>query len=57
MVKGDELMGMTDKQFESYLLAQLRNLEKIQKQLTLEGVKNEDLDTTIKDLQDQLKRP
>ncbi|MCL2420777.1 MAG: hypothetical protein FWD03_02865 [Defluviitaleaceae bacterium] len=50
-------MGMTDKQFESYLLAQLRNLEKIQKQLTLEGVKNEDLDTTIKDLQDQLKRP
>jgi len=50
-------MGMTDKQFETYLLAQLRNLEKIQKQLAQEGVKNEDLDTTIKDLQDQLKRP
>ena len=50
-------MEMTDKQFDAYVLAQLRRLENVQKILLSQGIKNEELDELISDLQDQLKRP
>jgi len=50
-------MGMTDRQFDAYTKGQLRDLERIQNELAQKGVKSEDLDRLIKDLQDQLNRP
>ena len=53
-------MGMTDKQFDAYVKAQLRLLEKAKKKLVKKGVSSEDLEDLeeiIKDMRDQLSRP
>ena len=50
-------MGMTDRQFDTFIMSHLRTLIRIQKELANQGVKNEELDTMIKELQDGLKRP
>jgi len=50
-------MGMTDKQFDAYVLGQLRRLEQAKSDLAKDGAKSEVLDLMIKDLQEQLKRP
>ena len=50
-------MGMTDRQFDAYLKKMLRTLEAIQKEMQAAGVSSPTLDTEIKDIEDQLKRP
>lgn len=50
-------MGMTDRQFDAYISAELQNLMEIQKRLSKQGVADEGLDATIKRYQDLLKRP
>ena len=52
-------MGMTDRQFDVYLKGLLRELRDLEEELnrTASGVKLKKLETMIKDLEDQLKRP
>ena len=54
---GGVIVEMTNKQFAMYLANDLRELERIQKELQQQGVQNKDLDKMIRRLQDQLKRP
>lgn len=50
-------MGMTDKQFASYQAALLRELKRIENELVKVGVKNQDLEILIRDLENEIKRP
>ncbi|MCL2854831.1 MAG: hypothetical protein FWE21_04345 [Defluviitaleaceae bacterium] len=50
-------MGMTDRQFDSYQLRLLRDLERILADLKAMNVQNKDLETLVEDLKNELKRP
>ena len=50
-------MGMTDRQFDSYIRGLLRDLRRIEEEMIAAGGKNKTLEILIKDLEDQLKRP
>ncbi|MCL2421729.1 MAG: hypothetical protein FWD03_07725 [Defluviitaleaceae bacterium] len=50
-------MGMTDKQFASYQLSQLRRLEAIKENLAKANIKDPLLEQMIQDIRDELKRP
>ena len=52
-------MGMTDRQFDSHLRGLLRDLKRIKMQLENEagGIRNEELEELIKDIEEQLQRP
>jgi len=56
-MKGVDDMGMTDRQFDLHLKGLLRDLKRIQTELSRDGVSNAELDTMIKDLEEQLRRP
>lgn len=50
-------MGMTDRQFDAYQQILLRELERIEEEITQSGVKNQSLERLIQDIQSQLNRP
>jgi hypothetical protein len=58
MKSGDD-MGMSNEQFDSYKLRELRLLQKAQKEVAAisEGAKSETLDEIIEDLISELKKP
>ena len=49
-------MGMTDRQFDLYLKALLKNLEKALEEVKMSG-KSDFLESIIQDLKDELCRP
>jgi len=55
--KGGDIVGMTDKQFASYQLSQLRRLEAIKENLAKANIKDPLLEQMIQDIRDELKRP
>jgi len=52
-------MGMTDRQFDSYQRALLRDLERIKEELKriAVGVESKELERLIKDIENELQRP
>ena len=50
-------MGMTDRQFDEYQASLLRDLRRIEKEVAKAGLKIEDLDRLISDIENGLQRP
>ena len=50
-------MGMTDMQFASYQKSLIRDLKRIQSDLLAKGIQDAGLDSLIKELEDDLKKP
>ena len=48
---------MTDRQFDTYQQILLRDLLRVEKEITNAGYKSAELELLIKDLEAQLKRP
>ena len=53
------MMGMTDRQFDAYQKSLLRDLKRIEEEITkiADGAKSKALEGLIKDIEEQLKRP
>jgi len=50
-------VGMTDRQFDEYQASLLRDLKRIEKEANAAGVKIEDLERLISDIEVRLTRP
>jgi len=50
-------MGMSNEQFDSYKTRLLRELERIQSELSKEGNANATLDVLVDDMRSELKKP